>query len=167
MMHIPKNAKLFLYEQLRRHSTLTQCSASPPFAPWAKVEPCQLQGWRRRGLGRAGVPGLHRGARRESLCACTSSVVGSKFCGFPWLPAGLDLAAHLKWWQEISQHGQGGLGEDRVGFLPSPASGHIGLTLRPRHPLSPSPSIPITLTLLSTKHQKARKRKKNLGAWGR
>lgn len=170
MMHIPKNAKLFLCEQLRRRSTLTQCSASPPFAPWAKVEPCQLQGWRRRGLGRARVRGLHRRARHESPCARTSPVVQSKARGFLWLPAGLGLAAHLKQWRAISQHGQGGLGEDRMGFLPSPASGHVGITLCHHHPPSPLPSITITLSHhhpVVNKASESQKEQEEFGGMGR
>lgn len=50
MMHIPKNAELFLCEQLCTHSKLTQFSAPPPFKPWAKREPCQPKGWRKKGV---------------------------------------------------------------------------------------------------------------------
>lgn len=47
MMHVPKNAELFLYEQLCRRSQLTQCSASPPFELWAKLELRRHQEWRK------------------------------------------------------------------------------------------------------------------------
>lgn len=49
MMHIPKNAELFLCEQLCKHSKLTQFSASPPLEPWAKLEPRQPKGRRKKG----------------------------------------------------------------------------------------------------------------------
>lgn len=47
MMHVPKNAELFLYEQLCRRSQLTQCSASPPLELWAKMELRRHQEWRK------------------------------------------------------------------------------------------------------------------------
>lgn len=140
MMHIPKNAKLFLYEQLRRHSTLTQCSASPPFAPWAKVEPCQLQGWRRRGSRESrGAGASPRGSAgepvRTHLAGGVEQILWLPVApSWPGLGSPLEVVArNISAWTGWAGRGQGGL------------SAITSLWTHWRHPLSPSPSVTITI----------------------